>query len=110
MFVACVVAAELWNNFGYFKEWRINKNNPKWKGFNKKAMRNDLILGVCLGIGVQAYQYVVAGTIAAINIPQITDFITFAAAVGALWGVVAFVDKVFVGGFGGEKNENFLPN
>lgn len=98
--LASLVAGEVWNNVGYFSEWVNNRNNPQWTGFDKTKLRNDLLLGLLLGFGIVIYQALVAGTQLAITIPTITNSQTFIAAVGALFGVVAIVDKAIVGGIG----------
>ena len=98
--LASVTAGEVWNNAGYFSDWIKNRNDPNWKGFDTKALRNDLLLGLFLGLGIIVYSSVVAGTANAITIPPITSAQTFISAVAGLFGIVAVVDKFVVGGIG----------
>ena len=98
--LASVTAGEVWNNAGYFSDWIKNRNDPNWKGFDTRALRNDLLLGLFLGLGITVYSSIVAGTSNAITIPQITTVQIFIATVASLFGTVAVVDKFIVGGIG----------
>ncbi len=89
---AFILAGLIWNNLGYFSDWRKNKDDPAWKGFESKKLRDDLILGVILG--VVAYFYgIYQGE--SFNIDSLQAFIVIV--VGA-FGPVAAVDKLIVGG------------
>jgi hypothetical protein len=107
--LAAIIAAELWNNFGYFQEWRLHRNDPNWTGFDKKALKHDLLLGLCLGVGAIVYQQATVNTPIGFNIPDYTSFAIFVASVSALFGSVAAVDKVFVGGIIGIDSKTPSP-
>jgi hypothetical protein len=96
--VAAITAAEAWNNFGYFQEWRLHRNDSTWTGFDRKALKHDLLLGLVLGIGAVVYQAYTANTAIGFSIPEYTSFAVFIGSVAALFGSVAAVDKVLVGG------------
>ena len=90
--LAFVLAGLLWNNIGYLSAWRKYKNDMDWMGFDKRKLRDDLILGLILGVGaylVGVYQ------------GELTDIQTLQTFRGVVIGgftVVAFVDKLIVGG------------
>lgn len=101
--VACITAGEAWNNFGYISDWRKNRNNPNWAGFDKKSLKHDLLLGFVLGIGLVIYQAVtvgvkIAGTPIGFEIPEYTTFQVFVQSVISMIPAVVAVDKVLVGG------------
>ena len=90
--LAFIIAGLVWNNFGYFSAWRKYKDTPEWEGFDKKKLRDDLILGLILGIGAYllgVYQG---------ELSNITSMQMFIGAVIAGFGTVAAVDKLIVGG------------
>ena len=90
--LAFIMAGLVWNNFGYFSAWRKYKDTPEWEGFDKKKLRDDLILGLILGIGAYllgVYQG---------ELSNITSMQMFIGAVIAGFGTVAAVDKLIVGG------------
>ena|SRR3990167_2863307 len=90
--LAFIMAGLVWNNFGYFSAWRKYKDTPEWEGFDKKKLRDDLILGLILGIGAYllgVYQG---------ELTSITSMQMFIGAVIAGFGTVAAVDKLIVGG------------
>ena len=90
--LAFIIAGLVWNNFGYFSAWRKYKNTAEWEGFDKKKLRDDLILGLILGIGAYllgVYQG---------ELSNITSMQMFIGAVIAGFGTVAAVDKLIVGG------------
>ena len=90
--LAFVLAGLVWNNFGYFSAWRKYKDSPDWKGFETKKLRDDLILGLILGVG--AYLY-------GVYQGELGDISTLQAFIGAViggFGAVAAVDKLIVGG------------
>jgi hypothetical protein len=90
--LALTTSGLVWNNFGYFSAWRKYKNTPDWQGFDKKKLRDDLILGSVLGIGSYLYG-VYTGSLLEVNNLQ-----TFIGAVIGGFGLVAAVDKFIVGG------------
>ena len=94
-----LAAAEAWNNAGYITEWRKYRNDPTWTGFDKKALKHDLILGAVLGIGVVIYVAASAGTNFEVKIPEYTSFSVFISFGVVLFGLVALIDKYIVGGF-----------
>lgn len=92
LILAFITSGLVWNNFGYFSAWRKNKDSPEWEGFDKKKLRDDLILGSILGVGAYlfgAYQG---------ELPSITSIEMFVGAVITGFGTVAAVDKLIVGG------------
>lgn len=96
--LAAVLAAEVWNNFGYFQDWKKNGKDPNWQGFDKKAFKHDLLIGLGLGIGAVVYQAMTANTNIGFAIPDYTSLAVFIASAAALIGPIVAVDKVFVGG------------
>jgi hypothetical protein len=104
-----VVAAEIWNNSGYISEWRKYRNDPTWTGFDKKALKHDLILGGVLGVGVVIYQAASVGTNFALSIPDYTSFSVFVTFGTVLFAIVAIVDKFIVGGFIGIESRTTSP-
>ena len=91
--LALIGSGFAWTIAGYIPAWRNRKNNPDWKGFEPKKLRDDLLLGLTLGVGSLVYMAVT-------NTPYsiITNVNEFLIAVGAGFGIVAAVDKLFVGG------------
>lgn len=87
----------VWNNFGYFSAWRKNHNNPDWKGFDKKKLRNDLILGALLGVGA-----IIAAIIQNGDFTPIVTAQEFLLAIAGGFGLVAAVDKFIIGGLFGK--------
>ena len=96
--VALVISGLVWNNSGYFAAWRKNHKNPAWKGFEKRKLKNDLILGTVLGIGTVVSAYMTTGDLAPITTAQ-----EFFVAVGTGFGAVAAVDKFIIGGMFGKS-------
>jgi len=90
--LAMTTSGLVWNNFGYFSAWRKHKDDDDWDGFDKKKLRNDLILGAILGVGSYFY-----GTFTG-NLIDIADANQFIGAVIGGFGLVAAVDKFIVGG------------
>lgn len=91
--LAAVAAGVTWTGFGYLSAWRKHRNDEDWQGFETKKLRNDIILGVILGIGV-----VISQAIQGITPPAIGSVADFVVATFGLFGLVAAVDKVIVGG------------
>jgi len=89
-----ILAGLLWTTAGYVKNWRENHNNPDWKGFDKKSLRNDLILGLILGIGGVIYA-IIEGDLETWVVPTAQEFFQ---SIGANVAAVALVDKLFIGG------------
>jgi len=90
--LAFVLAGLVWNNFGYFSAWRKYKDSSDWVGFDKRKLRDDLIIGLVLGVG--AYLY-------GVYQGELGDISTLQAFIGAViggFGIVAAVDKLIVGG------------
>ncbi|HSA75473.1 MAG TPA: hypothetical protein VLE21_04725 [Candidatus Nitrosocosmicus sp.] len=90
--LAFIFGGLIWNNFGYFSAWRKNKDTPEWTGFDKKKLRDDLILGLVLGLGAYLYGVYIG------ELSSISNLQQFIGAVIASFGVVAAVDKLIVGG------------
>lgn len=90
--LALVTSGLVWNNFGYFSAWRKYRNDADWLGFDRKKLRDDLILGGILGVGSYLYGVYQGGLI---DIGTLQEFI---GAVIAGFGLVAAVDKFIVGG------------
>ena len=90
--LAFVFAGLVWNNIGYLSAWRKYKNTAEWTGFDKRKLRDDLILGLILGVGaylVGVYQ------------GELVDIQTLQTFIGVVVGgftAIAFVDKLIVGG------------
>jgi len=82
-----------WTMGGYLSAWRKNHTDPKWEGFNKRKMRDDLVLGGMLGGISVVYTVFTDGQFTAINTAQ--DFLI---AIVAGTSIVALVDKYIVGG------------
>lgn len=95
--VVATLAGLAWTMSGYVANWRKNHNKPEWEGFDLKSMRNDVIVGVVLGIGIVVFQPISAMIGYVYSIPVITDFNSFILGIAGLWPVVAVVDKLFVG-------------
>lgn len=95
--IVATLAGLSWTMSGYLANWRKNRNEPNWKGFDKKSMRNDAILGAVLGVGIVVLQPVSVLIGYEYQIPSVIDFNSFIMAIGALYPVVAIVDKLFVG-------------
>lgn len=95
--IALTLSGLVWNNFGYFSAWRKNHNNADWKGFDKKKLRNDLILGALLGGGT-----VVAVIVQNGDFTPITTIQEFLLAIAGGFGIVAAVDKFIIGGLFGK--------
>jgi len=91
--LAVVAAGVTWTGFGYLSAWRKHRNEEDWNGFETKKLRNDIILGVILGIGVLISQAIQGTTPEAITSAQ-----GFVAAAAGSFALVAAVDKVIVGG------------
>ena len=91
--IALILSGLTWTGFGYFSSWRKNNKNPEWKGFNMKALRDDLILGAILGVGSVVLTTFTSGDLTPILTAQ--DFLI---AISAGFGLVAAVDKLIVGG------------
>lgn len=90
--LALITSGLVWNNFGYFSAWRKYKNDVDWEGFDKKKLRDDLILGLILGVGSYLYGVYTGGLIDIVTLQE------FIGAVIAGFGLVAAVDKFIVGG------------
>ena len=91
--IALVISGLVWNNFGYFSALRKNHNNPEWKGFEFAKLRNDLILGLILGVGAVVLTIAVDGIF-----PPITTAQEFLLTIWSGFAAVAAVDKFIVGG------------
>ena len=96
--LALITSGFAWTMGGYVKEWKTKHKDPTWKGFDKKSMRDDLILGAILGVGS-----VIAAAATNTPLPAITNFYEFAGAVSVGFGFVAMVDKYIVGGLFGKS-------
>ena len=90
--LAFVLAGLVWNNLGFLSAWRKYKDTPDWTGFETKKLRDDLILGLILGVG--AYLLNVYNG----ELVSITSLQSFLSVVVAGFGTVALVDKLIVGG------------
>ena len=90
---ATIAAGLTWTGFGYLKAWRRHKDDPDWEGFNVKKLRNDVILGVVLGIGT-----IIANAVQGVSAPVIDSFGAFVVAVTSMFGTIAAVDSFIVGG------------
>ena len=90
--LALIASGLTWTTAGYLKDWRKNHNNPDWKGFDKKSLRNDLLLGAFLGGGAVLTSAALGQTL-----PAITTINEFVIAVSAGFGLVAAFDKYVIG-------------
>ena len=91
--LALISSGFFWTMGGYLANWRKNKDNPEWTGFEPKRLGSDLILGAILGVGAIVATYVLSTDLTPIN-----NFGEFAVAVGAGFGIVAMVDKYIING------------
>lgn len=91
--LALISAGFIWTMGGYLKSWRNNHTKPEWKGFDKKSLRNDLVLGTVLGVASVIFTIFTDGNLTAITTAQ-----EFFIAVGAGFTAVALVDKFIIGG------------
>lgn len=94
---ALVLSGLTWTLFGYFSSWRKNHKDPNWGGFEAKKLRDDLILGLILGVGSVIYVIATEGDVSPIASAQ-----GFILAIQGGFGVVAAVDKLIVGGILGK--------
>ena len=90
--LAFVFAGLVWNNIGYLSAWRKYRNSDDWEGFDKRKLRDDLILGLILG--VCAYLLGVYQG----DLVDIYSIQTFLAVIVGGFTAIAFVDKLIVGG------------
>ena len=87
---AFVLAGLIWTGAGVFSSWR--KGGASWTGFKKDELKNDVLLGLVLGVVAffaNAYQG---------NVVDVTNIKTFTEVVVGAFGVVALVDKYIVAG------------
>lgn len=90
--LAFVLGGLIWNNIGYISAWRKYKGTPEWKGFEKSKLRDDLLLG--LGLGLAAWGYdAYTGNLTALDNSEL-----FIGQIVASFTAVAFIDKLLVGG------------
>ena len=94
---AFILSGLTWTLFGYFSEWRKNHQNQDWGGFDTKSLRNDLILGLILGVGSIIYTVMNSGVLTSIDTAQ-----AFFAAIVAGFPAIVAVDKFIVGGLMGK--------
>ncbi len=100
--LAFVIGGLIWSTGGYFSNWRnhlsfVKQNpagtvDPNWKGFEIPKLKDDVILGLILGIAgffVSAYQ---GATI------SITDLHSFGSAIVVAFGIIGITDKYVVSG------------
>lgn len=94
-----IVAGVVWSLSGYINGIRAHANferanpgqkDPDWQGFQTKAMRDDVFIGLILGF----IAFAVNGTA---NLPAITTIQAFAGAVVASYGLIGITDKIGVG-------------
>ena len=97
--LACFAAAGVWTLGGYVSDWRKNKGNPAWNGFDKKALRDDMILSGILGGLVVIYQAATEGSAYSIAIPHVETLHDFLILSGGMFTAVALCDKYLAGGF-----------
>jgi len=95
--IALVLSGITWTGFGYFSNWRKNHNNPDWAGFDVRSLRNDVILGLILGVGSIIYSLINTGELA-----TVADAQGFFTAIIAGFPAIAAVDKFIVGGILGK--------
>ena len=93
--LAFIIAGLVWTIFGYISNWRKHKDDADWYGFDKRKLRDDILLGLALGVG--AY---LLGTYQG-ELIEITSLQMFIGAVIANFGIVAAVDKLIIGGIAG---------
>ena len=91
--IALVLSGLTWTLFGYFSAWRKNHTDPNWTGFETKKLRDDLILGLILGIGAVIYSIYQNGDLSTIATTQ-----EFIGAIAGGFPLIVAVDKVIVGG------------
>lgn len=94
-----IVAGVTWSLSGFINGIRAHANfekanpgqkDPDWTGFNPKAMRDDIFIGLILG----TVAFFMNGTA---SLPHIDTAQAFAAAVVASYGLIGITDKVAVG-------------
>lgn len=94
-----IVAGVTWSLSGFINGIRAHANfekanpgqkDPDWNGFNPKAMRDDIFIGLILGF----VAFLVNGST---SLPPITTLQAFAGAVIASYGLIGLSDKIFVG-------------
>ena len=100
--ILAVLAGITWTCGGYAVDYRKNHSNPEWEGFDKKKLRNDIILGFCLGLIVIIVQPLFAGTDAEYALPTLEKLSDVAVGVVALLGPVTLIDKFIIGGLAGK--------
>ena len=91
--LAFVIGGLTWTGFGYFSAWRKHHKDETWKGFDLKALRNDLVLGLVLGVGAVIATILTDGELEALLTAQ-----AFLLAIQGSFGVIAAVDKFLIGG------------
>lgn len=90
--LALILSGLTWSLSGALADWRKNHGTPDWKGFDFGKLRNDLILGLVLGVGSVVY---------ATMVEELTPIATaqeFFIAIGAGLSIVVLVDKLIIGG------------
>lgn len=94
-----IVAGVSWSLSGYINGIRAHANfekanpgqkDPDWQGFQPKAMRDDIFIGLILGV----VAFLVNGSG---SLPQINTVQAFVAAVIGSYGLIGITDKVAVG-------------
>lgn len=95
-----IAAGVLWSLSGFINNIRNHANydrahpngpaDPDWKGFQAAAMRDDVFIGLILGV----VAFILNGTNAA---PTINSVQTFLTALVASYGLIGLTDKIGVG-------------
>lgn len=76
--IVTILAGITWTGFGYLNDWRKNHQDPEWKGFDKKKLRADAILGLILGVATVMAQPIAAGIPGiSYELPNVVDFTSF---------------------------------
>lgn len=94
-----IVAGVTWSLSGFingirshanFEKANPGKTDPDWNGFQPKAMRDDIFIGLILGV----VAFLVNGSS---SLPTIDTAQAFAAAVIGSYGLIGITDKIAVG-------------